>query len=142
MAGPSSSTSEIQQEVKEACENYSYLTSILLDMGYESLLEKFESSNFTDCMAAIIKVIGTLEQIMDDTTIRKPTGYQYQAHADNIKDFLTRNSVRPSAPKQLHSRDLHKLHLDKVLGKIDEAKLKDFIKTYQTQKFLQKTNHE
>ena len=140
MAGPSSSTSEIQQEIKEACENYSYLTSFLLDMGYESLLEKFESSNFTDCMAAIIKVIGTLEQTMDDTTIRKPT--KYQAHADNINEFLTRNSVRPSAPKQLHSRDLHKLHLDKVLGKIDEAKLKDFIKTYQTQKFLQKTNNE
>lgn len=139
MAG--TSTSEVQQQIKEACENYATLTSLLLDMGYESLLEKFESSNFTDCMHAILKVISTLEQITDETTIRKSA--TYQAHVENVQDFLTRKTTRTPPPKPLHSRDLHKLHLDKVLGKIDDAKLKDFIKNYQSRKFLQeKTNYD
>lgn len=138
MAG--TSTSEIQEQIKEACENYTTMTSLLLDMGYESLLENVESSNLTDSMQAILKVISALEQLTDDKTRGSAT---YQAHSANLHDFLTRKTVRTPPPKQLHSRDLHKLHLDKVLGKIDDAKLKDFIKKYQTRKFLQqRTNYD
>lgn len=128
------STSEARQEISEACEIYANITNLLLNKGYESLLEEIDTRPLTDSMLAVLKVLNTLEQICDEKSARPSKAYQ--ENMQNIQDYMMRKTIRTPTPKKLHSRDLHKIYLDKHMGTIDPAKLKNFIKTYQTQKFL------
>lgn len=134
-----SSKEQVKVQLKKACDLYINLTNYLLDVAYESLIENYDTANYSRCMKSLLKVLTVAENI-DASSHRAQ--HQFASTSRNVP----RNStvVPPRKPlrtttqiphEKLHSRDLHKIHLDKVLGSIDPLKMKNFINTYQTEKF-------
>jgi hypothetical protein len=138
------SKGQVKAQLKKACDLYINLTNYLLDIAYESLLENYDTANYSRCIESVMKVINIAESV--NASSQLPSSYSAQQQLASSSRNVPVNSMTaaPRTPlrttsqihqEKLHSRELHKIHLDKVLGSIDPLKMKNFIKTYQTEKF-------
>lgn len=65
----------IQDQAKDICQIYTNLTSILLEFGYEYMLEHLEDKDDIACVAETLNILELLEKMVEDEPEKDEDGY-------------------------------------------------------------------
>lgn len=65
----------IQDQVKDVCQIYTNLTSILLEFGYEYMLEHLKDKDDIACIAETLNILELLEKMVEDEPEKDDDGY-------------------------------------------------------------------
>jgi hypothetical protein len=117
------SENNLQEDLKEIAQIYTHLTNLMLEYGYAALVEQVKSTTELDCIENVLRAL----EIINTTLVDIPATHSPpDARANTFSrppGRLNYSDPQPTA----HSRELAKLHSDKVLGTVDNQKLKKMI---------------